>query len=345
MKLKNLYLGIIASAFLFASCSNDDDDSNNDVPLGAYDNGVLILNEGNFGTPNGSVSYVSNDLATFQNDIFKLVNTPMVLGDVAQSMTFSNEKAFIVLNNSNEVEVVNRYTFKSLGTITEKLENPRYSVVLNDKLYVTNSISKAVTVYDAKTYAYIASIPLNKTAEKIVAANGKLYVTNAAYGSGTEVTVINPSSNTVSKTITLENGINSIEEKSGSVYVLSGNSTKSTLSKINTTTDTATSIESTTIKKALNMDIDGDKIYYTQGTEVYAMSLTATTFSDKALFSVKDSSWSTFYGFGVIDGKIYSGDANAFTADGIVTIYSSTGAELKTLTVGRGPNGFYSNNN
>lgn len=343
MKLKNLYLGIIASAFLFASCSNDDD--NNDAPLGAYDNGVLILNEGNFGTPNASVSFVSNDLNTFQNDIFKLVNTPMVLGDVAQSMSFSNEKAFIVVNNSNEVEVVNRYTFKSLGTITEKLQNPRYSVVLNDKLYVTNSISRAVTVYDAKTFAYIASIPLNKTAERIVAANGKLYVTNAAYGSGTDVTVINPASNTVSKTITLANGINSIEEKNGSVYVLSGTSTKNTLSKINTSTDTATSFEAIATKSALNMDIDGDKIYYTQATEVYAINLTATAFSDKALFSVKDSSWSTFYGFGVIDGKIYSGDANAFTSDGTVTVYSSTGTALKTLTAGKGPNGFYSNNN
>lgn len=343
MKLKNLYLGIIASAFLFASCSSDNDD--NDVALGVYDNGVLILNEGNFGTPNGSVSYVSNDLATFQNDIFKLVNTPMILGDVAQSMSFSNEKAFIVVNNSNEVEVVNRYTFKSLGTITEKLQNPRYSVVVNDKLYVTNSISQAVTVYDAKTYAYITSIALGKTAEKIVAANGKIYVTNAAYGSGSEVTVINPSTNAVTKTITLENGINSIEENNGSVYVLAGTSAKSKLFKINTSTDTATSFESTTVKNAINMDIDGDKIYYTQGTGVYAINLSATTFSDKALFSVKDSSWSTFYGFGVIDGRIYSGDANAFTADGTVTVYSSTGTVLKTLTVGVGPNGFYSNNN
>jgi len=343
MKLKNLYLGIIASAFLFASCSSDDD--NNDAPLGVYDNGVLILNEGNFGTPNGSVSYVSNDLATFQNDIFKLVNTPKVLGDVAQSISFSNEKAFIVVNNSNEVEVVNRYTFKSLATITEKLENPRYSVVLNDKLYVTNSISKAVTVYDAKTYAYINSIALNKTAEKIIAANGKLYVTNAAYGSGSEVTVINPATNTVSKTITLENGINSIEENNGTVYVLAGNASKSVLYKINASTDNSTSIESTTVKNALNMDIDGDKIYYTQGTGVYAINLSATAFSDKALFSVKDSTWSTFYGFGVIDGKIYSGDANAFTADGTVTVYSPAGTVLKTLTVGVGPNGFYSNNN
>ncbi|QDW18663.1 YncE family protein [Flavobacterium sp. KBS0721] len=344
MKLKNLYLGIIASAFLFASCSSDNNDNEEVIPLGDYQNGILILNEGNYKDVNASVSFLSNDLATFQNDIFKLVNPSAVLGDVAQSLTFSNEKAFIVLNNSNEVRIINRYTLKSLGTITEKLENPRFSVVLNDKLYVTNSLSNAVTVYNAKTYVYLASIPLGKTAEKIIAANGKLYVTNAAFGSGSEVTIINPANNTVAKTLTLEDGINSVEENNGSVYVLAGNKTKSKLFKINTTSDVVTSIESTTLKGALNMDIDGDKIYYTQGTGVYVMNLTATTFSEKALFSVTDNSWSTFYGFGAIDGKIYSGDANAFTKDGTVTVYSSTGTVLKTLTVGFGPNGFYPNN-
>jgi YVTN family beta-propeller protein len=343
MKFKNLYLGIIATAFLFTSCSSDDS-TENETPLGAYDNGVLILNEGNFGNPNASVSYISNDLMTSQNNIFAVVNPTKVLGDVAQSLSFNDDKAFIVINNSNEVEVVNRYTFASLGTITEKLENPRYSVVLNGKLYVTNAISKAITIYDATTYAYIASIPVGKTVEKIVIANNKLYVMNAAYGYGNEVTVINPSNNTISKTLILEEGVNSIEEKDGSVYVLCGNDSNSKLFKINTSTDTATSIESTTLKGASNMDIDGSKIYYTQKGDVYVMDLSATTFSTTPIFTTTYAQYSTFYGFGVIDGKIYSGNANGFTADGIVTVYSTTGTLLKTLTVGMGPNGFYSNN-
>lgn len=343
MKFKNLYLGLIASAFLFASCSSDDN-TIIDTPLGAYDNGILILNEGNFGNPNASVSYISNDLMTSQNNIFSVVNPTKVLGDVAQSLSFSDDKAFIVINNSNEVEVVNRYTFASLGTITEKLENPRYSVVLNNKLYVTNAISNAITVYDATTYTYITSIPVGKTVEKIVVANNKLYVMNGAYSYGNEVTVISPSTNQVLTTITVEDGINSIEEKNGSVYVLCGNNTNSKLFKINTSTDTATSIESTTIKDAANMDIDGSQIYYTQGGSVYTMPLSATTFSTTPLFTTTYVQYSTFYGFAVIDGKIYSGNANGFTADGIVTVYSNTGTVLKTLTVGIGPNGFYSNN-
>ncbi len=342
MKLNNVFFGILASTLLFASCSNDDSTDDN-VPLGIYDKGVLVLNEGNFGTPNASVSYISNDF-TVLNDIFGIENNDKKLGDVAQSLSFSDDKAFIVINNSNVVEVVNRYTFKSLATITENLKNPRYSVVLNGKLYVTNSSSKAVTVYDAKTFTYLQTIAIDKTAEKIITANGKLYVMNGVYGGGNTITVVNPQSDNAMSVITVENGVNSIEEKNGFVYALCGNSDRSKLFKIDTKTDTATSFESTVIKKALNMDIDGDRIYYTQGTGVYAMALNATTFSETPLFSVIDNSWSTFYGFNVIDGKIYSADANGFTAAGIVKIFSVTGTELKTVSVGIGPNSFYSNN-
>lgn len=342
MKLNNVFFGILASTLLFASCSNDDSTDDN-VPLGIYDKGVLVLNEGNFGTPNASVSYISNDF-TVLNDIFGIENNDKKLGDVAQSLSFSDDKAFIVINNSNVVEVVNRYTFKSLATITENLKNPRYSVVLNGKLYVTNSSSKAVTVYDAKTFTYLQTIAIGKTAEKIITANGKLYVMNGVYGGGNTITVVNPQSDNAMSVITVENGVNSIEEKNGFVYALCGNSDRSKLFKIDTKTDTATSFESTVIKKALNMDIDGDRIYYTKGTGVYAMALNATAFSETPLFSVSDNSWSTFYGFNVIDGKIYSADANGFTAAGIVKIFSVTGTELKTVSVGIGPNSFYSNN-
>ena len=343
MKLKNVFLGIFASTLLLASCSNDDA-VEKDVPLGTYDNGVLVLNEGNFGTPNASVTYISNDFNVLTQNIFGIENNDKKLGDVAQSLSFSEDKAFIVMNNSNVVEVVNRYTFKSLGTITENLKNPRYSVVLNGKLYVTNAGTKAVTVYDAKTFTHLQTITIGKTTEKIITANGKLYITNGAYGSGNTVTVVNPQSNNAMRIITVENGVNSIEEKNGFVYALCGNSDRSKLFKIDTKTDTATSFESTVIKKALNMDIDGDRIYYTQGTGVYAMALNATTFSETPLFSVSDNSWSTFYGFNVIDGKIYSADANGFTAAGIVKIFSATGTELKTVSVGMGPNSFYANN-
>ena len=342
MKLKKLYLGLAAFALVFSSCTNDDDSAVERT--GTYDNGVFILNEGNFGTPNASISFLSNDLTTFQNSIFAIMNPNETLGDVAQSMSFFNDKAFIVVNNSNEVRVVDRYTLENITTITANLKNPRYSVVYKGLLYVTNAISKAVTVYNASTYTYVRTIAVGKTAERIIEANGKLYVMNGAYGSGNEVSVIDVTTGKVTKVITVEEGISSIEASNGTVYVLCGNDTKTKLFKINTTTDVATSFETTTLKNSINMDIDGSKIYYTSGNGIYVMDLNATTFTTTPLFNVTANSWSTLYGFAAIDGQIYTADAAGFINDGKVVVYSTTGAVLKTVTVGMGPNGFYANN-
>lgn len=74
------------------------------------------------------------------------------------------------------------------------------------------------------------------------------------------------------------------------------------------------------------------------------MGLNATTFSETPLFSVADNSWSIRMVLVLLTESIYSADANGFTAAGIVKIFSGTGTELKTVSVGMGPNGFYANN-
>ncbi len=109
MKLNKLMLALFAGSLLFTSCS-DNDDTSNDMPLGAYDNGILVLNEGNFGMGNAKISYISNDFGTLQNDIFNVVNPGMSLGDTGQDIGFYGDLAFIVLNVSNTIEIVNRYT-------------------------------------------------------------------------------------------------------------------------------------------------------------------------------------------------------------------------------------------
>ena len=47
--------------------------------------------------------------------------------------------------------------------------------------------------------------------------------------------------------------------------------------------------------------------------------------------------------FAVIDGFVFSADANGFTQDGTMKIYNVNGAVLKTFNTKVGPNGFYFN--
>src|SRR5690606_5971654 len=92
------------ATFLFISCSNDDDPQNDPIPATAYEKGILVTNEGPFGNGSGTVSFISEDFTSVFHDIYNNVNGED-LGNVVQSMGFSDENAYIVVGNSNKVVV------------------------------------------------------------------------------------------------------------------------------------------------------------------------------------------------------------------------------------------------
>src|SRR6218665_607497 len=96
---KRIFLTVIISSAFFVSCSDNDDDNNE--PRGNYDGGVIILNEGNNGTPNATVSYLSTDLQ-IENNVFSTINPDKVTGDTAQNIGFNGDNAYLVLNGSNK---------------------------------------------------------------------------------------------------------------------------------------------------------------------------------------------------------------------------------------------------
>ena len=113
--MKNNYLYILLTITLIYSCSSGPDRPVNN-PL--FDDGYFVTNEGNFGSGNGSVSFISNN-GSVQNDVF--YNTNMFyLGDVVQSMTTANDKGYIVVNNSGKVEVVDNISKKKPLYETDK---------------------------------------------------------------------------------------------------------------------------------------------------------------------------------------------------------------------------------
>ncbi|MFT5077429.1 MAG: hypothetical protein ACI85B_002499, partial [Flavobacteriaceae bacterium] len=108
-----------------------------DAFLGDYERGILITNEGPFGEGTGTVSFISEDFSSTSGSIFNTVNN-LDLGNIVQSMGFNGENAYIVVNNSNKMHVVNRYTFELIATIETGLDNPRNFVAVENTGYVTN---------------------------------------------------------------------------------------------------------------------------------------------------------------------------------------------------------------
>jgi len=355
MKINKLLLTALAGSLFFVSCSNDDD-ANENTPSGAYDNGVLVLNQGGFGAGNASVSYISDAFA-LENNIFGTTNPGHVLGDTGQDIGLHGENAYIVLNASNTIEVVNRYSFTHIATIENGLVNPRYIAFANSKAYVTNwgdgtsTTDDYVAVIDLTTNAVTATIPVAEGPERIIEHQGKLYVSHyGGYSIGHTVSVINLANNAI-QTIATGDAPRSIEIENNILYILSegspswsGAETPGKLQIVNLSTNMiAAAFDFPAGSHPSNLVVKDDTFYYTVGAGVYKMTDQATTLPTAPVFSTVDQGVYGVYSFAVEDDHIYVGDAGDYASNGKVFIYSLTGQKLEEFTVGVIPAGFYFN--
>jgi hypothetical protein len=356
MNFKKVVLLALVSPFFFASCSNDD--ATIEAPLGAYDDGVLILNQGGFGQGNASVSYLSNDFVGFQNNIFSLVNPTKILGDTGQDVGLYDDLAFVVLNNSNKIEVVNRYTMAHVATVDSGLSNPRFIAFANGKGYVTNwgdgnsTTDDYVAVLNLSNYVVSSKIPVAEGPERILEFNNTLYVAHqGGFGFGNSISVINGNSDTVAATIEVGDVPNSFEVSSGSLFVLCGGKpsyaateTAGKLVKINIANNTvSSSINFAAATHPANLDIERNDLYYTVDSGIFKTNVTATTLPVSALFTATAQGVYGVYSFAIGNNAIYVGDAGDYNSNGKVYVYSATGMLNKEYTVGVIPAGFYFN--
>ncbi len=114
-------------------------------PKGDYEGGYIVINEGQFQHDNASISFISEDFSSVEDSVFYKVNNEL-LGDVAQSQFFNNDKAYFVMNNSHRVVITNRWTMKKIGLITSRIHSPRYMEKISNRFAV---ISNWGEIYDA----------------------------------------------------------------------------------------------------------------------------------------------------------------------------------------------------
>ncbi len=351
-----LILALVVS-FSFSSCSSDDDaitDDDGGEPLGEYDNGSFILNEGNGNPATASIAFLGDD-GILVNDIFRSVNPDAdEIGSFLQNMFFDDTRAFIISGSANSVTVVDRYTFEYIATVTGDFEAPRYGAVANGFAYVTNTgdfstgdddFFTAINLQDYST----TRIDLNNWSEKVLEENGKLYIANGYYGDGNSISIFNPQSNTVEATIDLgpNNSPNSLKVEDGVLYVLtSGFDVQSKVFEIdlgsNEIADTV-SVPSE-IGRASNLVVEDDLVYFTSGASVYSVGVDENNISTEPVLTYESNSeYGVMYGFNVEEDGIYISDGGDFSSNSKAFKYSLDGTLLETYTVGVGPNGFYEN--
>ena len=114
----------LLSLILFcASCQEDDDIT----PLGKYEGGVLISNEGNFTDADGSIGFYSNTSESVSLKIFESENG-RPFGGLVQSIGIHENYVYLIDNLGSKLEVVDANTFNSINPILDGLSLPRYFV-------------------------------------------------------------------------------------------------------------------------------------------------------------------------------------------------------------------------
>ncbi|MBK0401363.1 hypothetical protein I5M27_00095 [Adhaeribacter sp. BT258] len=341
----------LSAGVFFTGCSKEDDKP--EAPR-TFENGVFVTNEGQFQKGNGAVSFINKQNNEVERDIFMTKNN-RPLGDVVQSMTVHNGKAYVVVNNSEKIEIADAGTFKEAGSING-LKMPRYAVGLNNKLYVTEWVSYGVngrvSVIDLASNTVSKTITVGQLPEKVLLLNNKLYVVNN--GENT-VSVINTATDAVENTLVVGDSPNSLAvDAASNLWVLCGGkkvyggapdyaldlnaSTAGSLVKINgnAVENTFTFTSKADMPGNLAMNTAKTKLYYNAENKFYQMETSASALPTTTFIN------RNFSGVGIdpATNTIYGAVTTSFSANGKVIRYNTSGAALDSFTVAIGPNNF-----
>lgn len=358
MKIKNYFVLPFFVLAVLVSCSSDDDNGTTPDEPSSYLDGYFILNEGNFGSGNSTISFLDLEQGQVEGDIYSHANNGAALGDVGQSMGFYKDYAFIVVNVSNKVEVVNQQTFESVASIDD-LDNPRYIDFNAGKAYVTNwgdggnPNDDYIAVIDLETFEVQDKITIGEGPEEILAHNGKLYVNLiGGHNFNDKLVVVDPLSGHIEKEIYVGAMPNSLEISDGYAWVSAGGFPDFSEQE---SAGVITSIDLETLEidqqfefpeltnHPYNLEVENGQVFYTLGTTVYSFDTDATTLSVEPLMQLTEVS--VLRSMEVFDNYLFvtSGSLD-YTGDGELFIYDLEATSLiESFGVGINPNGIYEN--
>ena len=347
---------ILAGTLLNFSCSKSPVREQTIVPPDTthtvtYENGIFVVNEGNYNWGNASVTYLDNVTNTVIQDIFRKSNDRS-LGDVAESMKIARNLGYLVVNNSNRIEVVNLTDFKSITSITG-LYSPRFlEIVDSGKAYVTN-LQKNVSIINLQTNTVSGVIHTTSWTENLIRYDKFMLVTSIgdvnepSLKRRAQIFLIDTQLDAIVDSIQTGNEpVGLVIDKKQKVWVLCtggyDNFETPSLIRINPELRMVEKVftfpDPQEVPSRLCINPTGDTLYYLKGG-VYSMAVTSVSLPVQALINADGR---LFYGLAVHPntGNLYISDAKDYVQNGTVYQYRTNGEMVRQYTAGRIPGSF-----
>lgn len=348
------FKGLLVACLLisFGACQSTE------APLveGAYTTGVFTINEGVFGNSSGTITHYDRSSGNATSSIFQAANK-RELGDVVQSMHLHNGQAYLVVNNSNKIEVVDAETFQEKAQITG-LRLPRYCLAVSaTEAYVsewgTDGLTGTLARIDLEQNTIIERIPVGKGPEQLLKANDQLYISHpGGFGDNNEVSVLDLNTRQVTTIRVGDRPSGLVLDGMGRVWVAcAGKVVYTTYPNIDVSASTESSLtllDPSTQQVARTYSFgkgnpvgnltlnttDGRTLYYTREGQVWAFDAVAET--ENRLFAGR------YYGLGYdpVSQHLYAATSSGVNEATVEIRTINDGREVDTYTAGNFANGF-----
>jgi YVTN family beta-propeller protein len=353
--MKQIRLNYLFIAFAFitilASCHKDKVVPKPETPT-ATRAGLYVLNQGNYGSNNSTLTYYDYTTKQLTADLYSSVNGSP-LGDTGNDIGIYGSKMYIVVNVSNVVDIVNAKTGKLIkqdSMVNNKVgRQPRSVAFYKGNAFIT-SYDGTVAVMDTATLAITKYITVGRNPEQLVVSNDKLYVANAGGLSfpnvDNTVSVIDLATLTEIKKITvIADPVAITADTYGNVYVLSlgvvsGNiNIAGGMTIIDSKTDAVKSQPAVSLGYNVPMAAQGDFVYYATKDNKIAVYNAKTQTAAQANFITDGTVITTPYAIAAdpTTGEVFVTDAKDYSSSGTLYAFDKNGKIEYSITTGIDP--------
>jgi hypothetical protein len=346
------------AAVVVVGCGGDETAEKGDDDATGAVSGVYIVNEGNFGKGNASLSFYDSSTGTVTPDVYKPANGKP-LGDTANDVVVRGGKVWVVVNNSQVIEVLDASTNKSVGQIAFPDGGSPYSLTIDDAGtygYVPLLWGNALARVNLVSMSVDKVVEVGGNPTDCAIANGKVYVNNSGteetYGAGTQVAVVD-STMTVKKLVPVGDRPTAVVAVGNKVVVLcsgfydnydtpdTNESTPGSIVVIDASSDTVSDQIPLDGAVGDRMELGPDgHAYFFVNNKVAAFDPTTGRIHTTTIQAPQGVfGW---YGLGVdpVDGAIYVTDAKDFTNPGDVYVFEPNGTQRAKFTADIIPRSF-----